>query len=43
MSEECENGFRVLGGLESKTADGAEFGSELWGEVELVDEVGECE
>lgn len=40
VCEEVENRVRFLGSLELKTVGGAKFGSKLWGETEIVDEVG---
>jgi len=41
VCKECENRFRVFGGLKTKTMNGAEFGSQLWVEPKSVDEVGD--
>ena len=43
VSEDVENRVRVLGGFETDTVGGAEFGSRLWVEIEIGDEVGNFE
>jgi hypothetical protein len=39
VSKECKNRVRFFGSIKSKTVGGTEFGSRLWGEATILDEV----